>query len=456
MSTRPTPKPSPRRAPRAAAPPAPPSIGFVSLGCPKALVDSEQIITQLRYRGYQIVPDYATADLVVVNTCGFIESAIEESLGAIGEAISENGKVIVTGCLGTSPERILAAHPKVLAITGPHATDQVIAQVHEHLPRPHEPHLDLLPPQGVRLTPRHYAYLKISEGCNNKCSFCIIPALRGLLASRPLDEVMREAETLVRMGTKELLVISQDTSAYGSDLRYVPVQWRGEQRETRFIELARSLGELGVWVRMHYVYPYPHVDAVIELMQAGKVLPYLDIPFQHASPAVLKRMRRPAHAENTLARIRRWRAQCPELTLRSTFIVGFPGETEAEFNELLAWLDEAQLDRVGAFRYSPVEGAGANAIAEPVPDEVKEERYGRFMKKAAAISAARLARRVGQRLTVLVDRIEDGVALARTAGDAPDIDGVLRFKAQRETRAGEFAEVLVTAADTYDLEGTSA
>jgi ribosomal protein S12 methylthiotransferase len=428
-------------------------VGFVSLGCPKALVDSEQIITQLRYRGYAIVPDYASADLVVVNTCGFIESAIDESLGAIGEALSENGKVIVTGCLGTTPDRILAQHPKVLAITGPHATDQVLAAVHEHLPRPHDPHLDLLPPQGVRLTPRHYAYLKISEGCNNKCSFCIIPALRGLLVSRPLDSVMREAETLVRMGTKELLVISQDTSAYGSDLRYAPVAWRGRQRESRFIALAEALGELGVWVRLHYVYPYPHVDAVIALMQSGKVLPYLDIPFQHASPTVLKRMRRPAHAENTLARIQRWRAECPDLTLRSTFIVGFPGETEAEFEELLAWLDAAQLDRVGAFRYSPVAGAGANALAGAVPDEVKEQRYARFMEKAAAISSARLARRVGQRLTVLVDRIEDGTALARTAGDAPDIDGALRFKASRATRAGEFSEVLVTGADTYDLEG---
>jgi ribosomal protein S12 methylthiotransferase len=453
MSTRPASKAAPK-APKATAPTATaPRIGFVSLGCPKALVDSEQIITQLRYRGYQIVPDYAAADLVVVNTCGFIDSAIDESLGAIGEALAENGKVIVTGCLGTHPERILAQHPKVLAITGPHATAEVIARVHEHLPRPHEPHLDLLPPQGVRLTPRHYAYLKISEGCNNKCSFCIIPSLRGLLASRPLDDVMREAEMLVRMGTKELLVISQDTSAYGSDLRYAPIEWQGRRRESRFIDLAEALGELHVWVRMHYVYPYPHVDAVIPLMQSGKLLPYLDIPFQHASPSVLKRMRRPAHAEDTLARIQRWRAQCPDLTLRSTFIVGFPGETEAEFAELLEWLDEAGLDRVGAFRYSPVEGASANAIAGAVPDELKDERYQRFMERAAAISATRLARRVGQRLRVLVDRIEADVAIARTAGDAPDIDGVLRFKAGSATRAGEFAEVLVTSADTYDLEG---
>ena len=441
------------RAPRRAAPSPVPAVGFVSLGCPKALVDSEQIITQLRYRGYAISPDYSTADLVVVNTCGFIESAIDESLGAIGEALAENGKVIVTGCLGMHPDRIRERHPKVLAITGPHAAAEVVAAVHEHLPRPHEPHLDLLPPQGVRLTPRHYAYLKISEGCNNRCSFCIIPSLRGDLASRPLDEVLREAEALVRAGVRELLVISQDTSAYGSDLRYRGVQWRGETRETRFIELARSLGEFGVWVRMHYVYPYPHVDAVIPLMQSGAVLPYLDIPFQHASPAVLKRMRRPAHAEDTLARIRRWRAACPQLVLRSTFIVGFPGETDAEFDELLAWLDEAQLDRVGAFQYSPVEGATANALAGHVPDDVKAGRYARFMEKAAAISAARLQARIGQRAKVLVDRIEKGVAIARTAGDAPDIDGVLRFAAAKSTRAGEFAEVLVTGADTYDLEG---
>jgi len=441
------------RAPRRAAPSPVPAVGFVSLGCPKALVDSEQIITQLRYRGYAISPDYSTADLVVVNTCGFIESAIDESLGAIGEALAENGKVIVTGCLGMHPDRIRERHPKVLAITGPHAAAEVVAAVHEHLPRPHEPHLDLLPPQGVRLTPRHYAYLKISEGCNNRCSFCIIPSLRGDLASRPLDEVLREAEALVRAGVRELLVISQDTSAYGSDLRYRGVQWRGETRETRFIELARSLGEFGVWVRMHYVYPYPHVDAVIPLMQSGAVLPYLDIPFQHASPAVLKRMRRPAHAEDTLARIRRWRAACPQLVLRSTFIVGFPGETDAEFDELLAWLDEAQLDRVGAFQYSPVEGATANALAGHVPDDVKAGRYARFMEKAAAISAARLQARIGQRAKVLVDRIEKGVAIARTAGDAPDIDGVLRFAAAKATRAGEFAEVLVTGADTYDLEG---
>jgi ribosomal protein S12 methylthiotransferase len=430
-----------------------PAVGFVSLGCPKALVDSERIITELRLRGYAIAPEYQGADLVVVNTCGFIDSAIDESLAAIGEALDQNGRVVVTGCLGTHPDRIRARHPKVLAVTGPHATEAVLAAVNLHLPQPHDPHIDLLPPQGVRLTPRHYAYLKISEGCNNKCSFCIIPSLRGLLASRPLDEVLREAETLVRGGVRELLVISQDTSAYGSDLRYRQVQWRGRALDTRFIDLARELGNFGVWVRLHYVYPYPHVDAVIPLMAAGKVLPYLDIPFQHASPAVLRRMRRPAHAEDTLARIRGWRRECPELTLRSTFIVGFPGESAADFEQLLAWLDEAQLDRVGCFRYSAVEGAAANALDGAVPEEVKDERYARFMERAAAISAARLARRVGTRVRALVDRVEAGVAIARTAGDAPEIDGVLRVSASAATRPGEFIEVEITGADTYDLEG---
>ena len=423
----------------------------MSLGCPKALVDSERIITELRLRGYTIAPEYRGADLVVVNTCGFIESAIDESLSAIGEALEENGRVVVTGCLGTHPDRIRTRHPKVLAITGPHATEEVLAAVNTHLPQPHDPHIDLLPPQGVRLTPRHYAYLKISEGCNNKCSFCIIPSLRGLLDSRPLDEVLREAETLVRSGVRELLVISQDTSAYGSDLRYRPVQWRERTIDTRFIDLARELGELGVWVRLHYVYPYPHVDAVIPLMAEGKVLPYLDIPFQHASPAVLKRMRRPAHAENTLARIQGWRRDCPELTLRSTFIVGFPGESAADFELLLQWLDEAQLDRVGCFRYSPVEGASANALDGAVPEELKEERYARFMERAAAISTARLARRVGQRARVLVDRVENGVAISRSSGDAPEIDGVVRLAASARTRPGEFIDVEITAADTYDL-----
>jgi len=436
------------RAPRRRAPPA---VGFVSLGCPKALVDSERIITQLKVRGYHIAARYADADLVVVNTCGFIDSAIDESLAAIGEALQENGRVVVTGCLGVHPERIRERHPKVLAITGPHATEAVLGAVNEHLPQPHDPYVDLLPPQGIRLTPRHYAYLKIAEGCNNKCSFCIIPSLRGLLQSRPLDDVLHEAETLVRGGVRELLVISQDTSAYGSDLRYAPVSWRGTRRETRFIELARSLGELDVWVRLHYVYPYPHVDAVIPLMTAGRVLPYLDIPFQHASPAVLKRMRRPAHAEDTLARIQRWRRECPQLTLRSTFIVGFPGETDAEFQQLLDWLDAAQLDRVGCFKYSPVDGAAANALANPVPEPIKEQRYAQFMERAARISAARLRQSVGQRRRVLVDRVSGGEAIARSAGDAPDIDGVVRLPAGPATRPGEFIDVEITAADAYDL-----
>ena len=430
-----------------------PTIGFVSLGCPKALVDSERIITELRLRGYGISPSYDGADLVVVNTCGFIDSAIDESLDAIGEALRENGRVVVTGCLGMHPQKILDRHPKVLAVTGPHATEQVLAAVNTHLPQPHDPFMDLLPPQGVRLTPRHYAYLKISEGCNNKCSVCIILSLRGLLESRPLDDVMREAERLVKAGVQELLVISQDTSAYGSDIRYRSVEWRGEQRESRFIELARTLGELGVWVRMHYVYPYPHVDAVIPMMAERRVLPYLDIPFQHASATVLKRMRRPAHAENTLRRIATWRAECPDLTLRSTFIVGFPGETDAEFEELLQWLDEALLDRIGCFKYSAVDGAAANALGGAVAEAVKEERYARFMERAQAISAARLARRVGQTCRVLVDQVDNGVAVARTEGDAPDIDGVVRIRSRSKSlRAGEFAEVRIIGADAYDLE----
>jgi ribosomal protein S12 methylthiotransferase len=430
-----------------------PTVGFVSLGCPKALVDSERIITELKLRGYDISPSYDGADLVVVNTCGFIDSAIDESLDAIGEAMRENGRVVVTGCLGMHPKKILDRHPKVLAVTGPHATEAVLAAVNTHLPQPHDPFIDLLPPQGIRLTPRHYAYLKISEGCNNKCSFCIIPSLRGLLASRPLDDVMREAERLVNAGVKELLVISQDTSAYGSDIRYREVEWRGATRESRFIELARALGEFGVWVRMHYVYPYPHVDAVIPLMAEHRVLPYLDIPFQHGSATVLKRMRRPAHAENTLKRITAWRAECPDLTLRSTFIVGFPGETDAEFEELLQWLHEAQLDRIGCFKYSAVDGASANALGGAVDEVVKDERYARFMERAQAISAARLAARVGKSARVLVDRVEDGVAVARTMGDAPDIDGVVRIRSRSKSlRAGEFAAVRITAADAYDLE----
>ncbi|MGH8310323.1 MAG: 30S ribosomal protein S12 methylthiotransferase RimO, partial [Steroidobacteraceae bacterium] len=384
-------------------------------------------------------------------TCGFIDAAIDESLDAIGEALEQNGRVIVTGCLGAKPERILERHPRVLKVTGPHAYEDVIGAVHEHLPPQHDPFFDLLPPQGVRLTPRHYAYLKISEGCNNKCSFCIIPAMRGKLASRPIDEVLREAERLAKAGVKELLVISQDTSAYGADLRYRAGTWREREYQTRFIDLARALSELGVWVRLHYVYPYPHVDAVIPLMAEGRVLPYLDIPFQHGSASVLKRMRRPAHAENTLVRIRRWREECPDLTIRSTFIVGFPGETEAEFEELLAWLDEAQLDRVGCFKYSPVEGAAANALPDHVPAEVQEERYARFMERAGAISANRLAARVGLGMRVLVDSVEDGSAIARSAGDAPEIDGVVRIERAQRLRAGDFADVEIVGSDAYDL-----
>ena len=428
-----------------------PKIGFVSLGCPKALVDSERILTQLRAEGYEVAPSYDAADVVVVNTCGFIDAAVDESLEAIGEALEQNGRVIVTGCLGARPERILERHPRVLKVTGPHAYEDVLGAVHEHLPPQHDPFFDLVPPQGVRLTPRHYAYLKISEGCNNKCSFCIIPALRGKLASRPIDEVLREGERLVKAGVKELLVISQDTSAYGSDIRYVSRAWREQQYETRFIDLARGLGSLGAWVRLHYVYPYPHVDAVIALMARREVLPYLDIPFQHGSPSVLKRMRRPAHSEDTLERIRGWRKDCPDLVIRSTFIVGFPGETEQEFQELLDWLDEAQLDRVGCFKYSPVEGATANALAEHIPAEVQQERYGRFMRRAAEISEARLAARVGRRMRVLVDSVDKGTAIARSEADAPEIDGVVHIRNAKSLRPGDWADVEITSSDAYDL-----
>jgi ribosomal protein S12 methylthiotransferase len=433
-----------------------PKVGFVSLGCPKALVDSERILTQLRAEGYAVAADYDSADVVVVNTCGFIDSAIDESLEAIGEALEQNGKVIVTGCLGANPQRILDRHPRVLKVTGPHAYEDVLTAVHQHLPPKHDPFVDLVPPQGVRLTPKHYAYLKISEGCNNTCSFCIIPDLRGKLASRRIDDVLREAEKLVSAGVRELLVISQDTSAYGSDLRYAKASWRGTEHETRFLDLARGLGSLGAWVRMHYVYPYPHVDAVVDLMAEGRILPYLDIPFQHGSPTVLKRMKRPAHAENTLARIKKWRAICPDLTLRSTFIVGFPGETEDEFAELLAWLEDAQLDRVGAFKYSPVEGARANDVAAHVAPEVQEERLARFMDVAQRISAARLAARVGREEQVLVDGIEGNVAIARSRGDAPEIDGVVRVKRGGKLVVGDFVRVKITGADEYDLEAVPA
>jgi len=428
-----------------------PKVGFVSLGCPKALVDSERILTTLRAEGYEISPTYEQADLVVVNTCGFIDAAIDESLQTIGEALERNGKVIVTGCLGARPERILERHPRVLKVTGPQTYGEVVSAVHEHLPPRHDPFLDLLPPQGVRLTPRHYAYLKIAEGCNNKCSFCIIPALRGKLASRRIEEVLREAERLTAAGVRELLVISQDTSAYGADIRYAPGVWRGEEYRTRFIDLARALGSLGIWVRLHYVYPYPHVDEVIPLMAERRVLPYLDIPFQHGSPSVLRRMRRPAHAENVLRRIAAWRERCPDLTLRSTFIVGFPGETDAEFEELLVWLEQAQLDRVGCFKYSPVEGAAANSLGEHVAAEVQDERYARFMERAAAISARRLARRVGTRMRVLVDSVAKDGAIARSEADAPEIDGVVRIAAAQGLRPGDWADVEITASDTYDL-----
>jgi len=429
----------------------PPKVGFVSLGCPKALVDSERILTQLRAEGYEVAPTYEAADIVVVNTCGFIDAAVDESLDAIGEALEQNGRVIVTGCLGAKPERILARHPRVLKVTGPHAYEDVVSAVHEHVPPAHDPFFDLLPPQGVRLTPRHYAYLKISEGCNNKCSFCIIPAMRGRLASRPIDEVLREAERLVKAGVKELLVISQDTSAYGADIRYRAASWREQPYETRFLDLARGLGSLGAWVRLHYVYPYPHVDEVIPLMAERRVLPYLDIPFQHGSPSVLKRMRRPAHAENTLARIRAWRKDCPDLVIRSTFIVGFPGETQAEFDELLSWLEEAQLDRVGCFKYSPVEGATSNALPDHVAPEIQDERYQQFMALAGEISARRLAQRVGKRTRVLVDTVEGSNVVARSEGDAPDIDGVVHIKSAKGLRPGDWADVEITSADAYDL-----
>jgi len=428
-------------------------IGFVSLGCPKALVDSERILTQLRAEGYETVAAYQDADLVVVNTCGFIDEAVDESLAAIGEAMAENGRVVVTGCLGARPDTITRVHPGVLSVTGPHNYEAVMSAIHEHLPPPHDPFLDLLPAQGIKLTPRHYAYLKISEGCNNRCTFCIIPALRGRLASRSIGDVMQEAERLVKSGVQELLVISQDTSAYGSDLRYQADEWRGRSLETRFLSLCEALGELGVWVRLHYVYPYPHVDKVIPLMASGAVLPYLDIPFQHANQRILRLMRRPAHAENTLDRIHRWREACPDLTLRSTFIVGFPGESEREFEELLDWLEEARLDRVGCFKYSPVQGAAANDLGEPVDEDVKEDRWQRFMQVAAGISAERLAEKVGREMTVLVDEVDrdSDLAIARGPGDAPEIDGRVLVEGGAELVEGAFVRVKIAGAETYDL-----
>jgi ribosomal protein S12 methylthiotransferase len=433
----------------------PPQVSFVSLGCPKALVDSERIVTHLRAEGYALVREHHGADVVIVNTCGFLDSAQAESLAAIGEAMSENGKVIVTGCMGAEPEKITAHYPNVLAVTGPQQYESVLAAVHEAVPRRHAPFFDLVPATGIKLTPRHYAYLKISEGCNNRCTFCIIPKLRGDLVSRPLADVLREAERLVAAGVKELLVISQDTSAYGLDLKYAPSQWKGRDVRARFIELARELGELGAWVRLHYVYPYPHVDAVIPLMADGKILPYLDIPFQHASPEVLKRMRRPAMQAQTLERIAQWRQICPELTIRSTFIVGFPGETEEDFALLLDWLDEAQLDRVGCFRYEPVAGAAANDLGEPVPEDIKEERWHRFMQRQRTISIKRLKRRVGRRIKVIIDTLGPNFAKGRSEGDAPEIDGTVHVASRRPLRVGEIATVKIDRADAYDLYGTA-
>ncbi|GLK71580.1 ribosomal protein S12 methylthiotransferase RimO [Ancylobacter dichloromethanicus] len=432
-----------------------PRISFVSLGCPKALVDSERIITSLRSEGYELSRHHEGADLVIVNTCGFLDSAKAESLAAIGDALKENGRVIVTGCMGAEPEQIRDVHPGVLAVTGPQQYESVLAAVHQAVPPQHDPFLDLVPAQGIKLTPRHYAYLKISEGCNNRCTFCIIPKLRGDLVSRPAAEVLREAERLVAAGVKELLVISQDTSAYGVDLKYAPSRWKDREVRTRFFDLARELGGLGAWVRMHYVYPYPHVDEVIGLMSEGVILPYLDIPFQHASPSVLKRMKRPAAQEKTLARIQAWRAICPELTLRSTFIVGFPGETDAEFEELLAFLEEAGLDRVGCFKYEPVAGAPANDLGAAVADEVKDERWKRFMEVQQRVSARRLKHKVGTRQQVIIDSVGPTVAVGRSKADAPEIDGVVHVAARRPLRVGEIVTVKIERADAYDLHGTA-
>ena len=434
-----------------------PKVSFVSLGCPKALVDSERIITRLRAEGYELTRQHEGADLAIVNTCGFLESAQAESLAAIGTALAENGKVIVTGCMGAEPEKISERFPNVLAITGPQQYDTVLDAVHRAVPPQHDPFIDLVPPEGIKLTPRHYAYLKISEGCNNRCTFCIIPKLRGDLVSRPASDVLREAERLVTAGVKELLVISQDTSAYGVDIKYAASPWKDREVRARFLDLARELGTLGAWVRLHYVYPYPHVDEVIPLMaeSEGGVLPYLDIPFQHASPDVLRRMKRPAAQEKTLDRIRRWREICPDLTLRSTFIVGFPGETDADFDMLLDWLDEAQLDRVGCFRYEPVKGAPANDLAALVPDDVKEDRWNRFMARQQAISTRRLKRKVGTRQQIIIDEVGSTVAKGRSKGDAPEIDGAVYVASRRPLRVGEIATVKIERAEEYDLHGTA-
>jgi ribosomal protein S12 methylthiotransferase len=430
----------------------PPSIGFVSLGCPKALVDSERILSRLRSEGYETAADFQGADLVVVNTCGFIDSAREESLAAIGEALSENGRVIVTGCLGATPELIESQHSKVLAITGPHQYEAVMDAIHTAAPPPHDPFIDLLPPQGIKLTPRHYAYLKISEGCNNRCSFCIIPQLRGPLVSRPAADVLLEAERLVAAGVRELVVISQDTSAYGVDIRYAESRWRDRSVRARVTELCDALGELGAWIRLHYVYPYPHVDELLPLMADGKVLPYLDIPFQHASNRVLKAMRRPAAEARTLERIESWRAQVPDLTIRSTFIVGFPGETDEDFETLLDWLEAAELDRVGCFQYEPVAGATSNEIGNPVPEDIKDERWHRLMAAQQAISERRLQRKVGQQIRVIIDEIDDDGAVGRSEGDAPDIDGSV-FVRGHGLAVGDIVEVRVERAGPYDLWG---
>ena len=430
-----------------------PTVGFISLGCPKALVDSERILTQLRTEGYEVSSQYKDADLVIVNTCGFIDAAVEESLDSIGEALAENGKVIVTGCLGAREEEIRARHPQVLKVTGAHALEQLVASVHEHLPPRHDPFTSLLPPQGVKLTPYHYAYLKISEGCNHRCTFCIIPSMRGDLVSRPVDDVLLEAERLVNAGVKELLVVSQDTSAYGLDLKYQERDWRGRAVRTRFYDLAAALGDLGVWVRMHYVYPYPHVDEVIPLMAAGKILPYLDIPFQHANSRILKLMKRPAATQNNLERIKAWREICPDITLRSTFIVGFPGETEEEFQELLDFMTEAQLDRAGCFAYSPVKGAAANDLPDSIPEDVKQERLARFMAHQAEISANRLQSFVGRTETVLIDEVVEEGAVGRRKSDAPEIDGQVYIDGATHLKVGDLVNVEFEEADEYDLWG---
>ena len=430
-----------------------PKIGFVSLGCPKALVDSERILTQLRTEHYDLVSDYQNADLVVVNTCGFIDSAKQESLNAIGEAIAENGKVIVTGCMGVEETTIRAMHPQVLSVSGPQQYAQVVNAVHQYAPiqQQHDPYTDLVPPQGIKLTPKHYAYLKISEGCNHRCSFCIIPSMRGDLVSRPIDDVMREAEGLVKAGVKELLVISQDTSAYGLDLKYQARTWHNKEYETRMLGLCDALGELGIWTRLHYVYPYPHVDKIIPLMADGKILPYLDIPFQHAGPRILKAMKRPGNAENTLDQIRRWRDTCPDLSIRSTFIVGFPGETEEDFQLLLDWLDEAQLDRVGCFEYSPVAGAKANELADPVPDDIKKDRWDRFMQTQQHISTNKLQQKIGRSVDVLIDEVTEEGAVGRSYADAPEIDGLVFLDNATYLKPGDMVNATITDADEYDL-----